>query len=128
MEGAESQLIKFPVLSPDLNTIRRTASFLLQPDGVLKGTVTEKRFGDLSENRRSLYTSGDLKEQTQYLDRVLGQDFTTFTVSDFKVQNAESLNKDLTTSYTVTAERFGRPMGPLMMIRPQSTWQRTPRS
>ncbi|WP_433972778.1 DUF3857 domain-containing transglutaminase family protein [Tunturiibacter lichenicola] len=119
MEGADSQLIKFPVLSPDLNTIRRTASFQLQPDGVLKGTVTERRFGDLSEDRRSLYTSGDLKEQTQYLDRVLGQDFTTFTVSDFKVQNAESLNKDLTTSYTVTAERFGKPMGPLMMIRPR---------
>jgi hypothetical protein len=119
MEGPDSQLIKFPVLSPDLNTIRRTASFQLQPDGSLKGTVTEKRFGDLSENRRSLYTSGDAKEQTQYLDRVLGQDFTTFTVSDFKVQNAESLNKDLTTSYTVTADRFGKPMGPLMMIRPR---------
>jgi len=119
MEGSDSQLIKFPVLSPDLNTIRRTASFQLQPDGSLKGTVTEKRFGDLSENRRSLYTSGDVKEQTQYLDRVLGQDFTTFTVSDFKVQNAESLNKDLTTSYTVTADRFGKPMGPLLMIRPR---------
>jgi Domain of Unknown Function with PDB structure (DUF3857)/Transglutaminase-like superfamily len=119
MEGSDSQLIKFPVLSPDLNTIRRTASFQLQPDGSLKGTVTEKRFGDLSENRRSLYTSGNVKEQTQYLDRVLGQDFTTFTVSDFKVQNAESLNKNLTTSYTVTADRFGKPMGPLLMIRPR---------
>jgi hypothetical protein len=60
-----------------------------------------------------------VKEQTQYLDHVLGQDFTSFTVSDFKVQNAESLNKDLTTSYTVTADRFGKPMGPLMMIRPR---------
>ncbi len=119
MEGPESQLIKFPILPPDLNTIRRTASFQLQPDGSLKGTVTEKRFGDLSEKRRSLYTTGDVKEQTQYLDRLLGQDFTTFTVSDFKVQNAESLNKDLTTSYTVTADRFGKSMGPLMMIRPR---------
>ena len=63
--------------------------------------------------------SGDAKEQTEYLDRVLGQDFTTFTVSDFKVQNAESLNKDLTTSYSFTADRFGKSMGPLLMVRPR---------
>ena len=119
VDGNDSQLIQFPVLPPDLNTIRRTASFQLQPDGSLKGTVTEKRFGDLSENRRDLYTTGDAKEQTQFLDRVLGQDFTTFTVSDFKVQNAEALNKDLTTSYSLTADRFGKPMGPLLMVRPR---------
>jgi hypothetical protein len=119
VEGNDSQVIQFPVLPPDLNTIRRTASFQLQPDGSLKGTVTEKRFGDLSEWRRDLYISHDAKEQTQFLDRVLGQDFTSFTVSDFKVQNAESLNKDLTTSYSLTADRFGKPMGPLLMIRPR---------
>jgi hypothetical protein len=119
VDGNDSQLIQFPVLPPDLNTIRRSASFQLQPDGSLRGTVTEKRFGDLSEHRRDLYTTGDAKEQTQYLDRLLGEDFTTFTVSDFKVQNAESLNKDLTTSYSLTADRFGKSMGPLLMIRPR---------
>jgi hypothetical protein len=35
------------------------------------------------------------------------------------VQNAESLNKDLTTSYSLIADRFGKPMGPLLMIRPR---------
>jgi hypothetical protein len=119
IEPGNSQLIQFPVLPPDLNTIRRTATFQLQPDGTLKGTVTEKRFGDLSENRRSLYTKGDAKEQTQFLDRALGQDFTSFTVSDFKVENAEALNKDLTTSYALAANRFGKSMGPLLMIRPR---------
>ena len=119
LEGSDSQIIQFPVLSPDLNTIRRTATFQLQPDGSLKGTVTEKRFGDLSEDRRSLYTMGDAKEQTKFLDLLLSQDFSTFTVSDFKVQNAEALNKDLTTTYSLTAERFGKPMGPLLMVRPR---------
>jgi hypothetical protein len=119
MEGPDSQVIQFPVLSPDLNTIRRTASFQLQPDGSLKGTVKEKRFGDLSEDNRYLYTMGDVKQQTQYRDKVLGQDFTSFTVSDFKVQNAESLNKDLTTSYSISADRFGKPTGPLLMVRPR---------
>ncbi len=119
MEGPDSQIIQFPVLPPDLNTIRRTASFQLQPDGSLKGTVTEKRFGDVSEDHRYLYTMGDARQQTQYLDRSLGQDFTSFTVTDFKVQNAEALNKDLTTSYSFTADRFAKSMGPLLMVRPR---------
>jgi hypothetical protein len=119
MEGHDSQVIQFPVLSPELNTIRRTASFQLQPDGDLEGTVTEKRFGDVSENRRSLYTTGDAKQQSDYLDRLLGQDFTSFAVSGFKVQNAEALNKDLTTSYSVTANHYGKMMGPRLMVRPR---------
>src|ERR1019366_5367294 len=44
MEGADTQVIQLPVLDPSLNTIRRIASFKLDADGVLKGTVTEKRF------------------------------------------------------------------------------------
>ncbi|HEX4575767.1 MAG TPA: DUF3857 and transglutaminase domain-containing protein [Edaphobacter sp.] len=119
VEGPDSQVIQFPVLPPEFNTIRRTASFKLQPDGSLHGTITEKRFGDLSEGRRKVYTMDDAKEQTQFLDRVLAQDFTTFSVSDFKVQNAEALNKDLTTSYSLTADRFAKSMGPLLMIRPR---------
>jgi hypothetical protein len=119
MEGPDSQVIQFPVLPPDLNTIRRVASFQLQPDGSLKGTVTERRFGDLSENDRFLYTFADAKQQTEYRDHVLGEDFTTFTVSDFKVQNVEALNKDLTTSYSLTADRFGKSTGSLLMIRPR---------
>lgn len=119
MEGPDSQIVQFPVLAPDLNTIHRTAAFKLQADGSLQGVVTEKRFGDVSENRRKLYTMGDAKEQTQFLDRVLGQDFTAFSVADFKVQNAEALNKDLTTSYSLTADHFAKSMGPLLMVRPR---------
>jgi hypothetical protein len=119
LEGPDSQIVRFPVLSPELNTVRRSASFQLQADGSLKGAITEKRFGDLSEGRRDLYSSRDVKEQTEYLDHLLGQDFTTFTVSDFKVENVSSLNKDLTTSYSLTADGFGKSMGPLLMVRPR---------
>jgi hypothetical protein len=119
LEGADSQVVQLPILAPELNTIRRTASFHLLADGSLKGTVTEKRFGDVSEGSRSLYTMGDANEQREYLDHVLGQDFTTFQVSDVKVENAEALNKDLTTSYTLAADRFGKTMGSLLMVRPR---------
>ena len=119
MEGSESQVIALPLLSPELNTIRRTASLKLDSDGTLHGNITEKRFGDVSERRRTLYTHGDAKEQNEYFDHVLEQDFPTFKVSDLKVENAEALNKDLTTSYTLNVDRYGRSMGPLLMVRPR---------
>ena len=56
VEGEKSQIVRLPILPPELNSIHRTGSFQLQPDGSLKGMVTEKRFGDISESRRRLYT------------------------------------------------------------------------
>ena len=119
VEGSDSQIVELPVLAPELNTIRRTATLQLQADGSLKGTVIERRFGDVSDNRRSLYTTGTLKEQGEYLDGVLKQDFTMFGVSDVKVENANDLNKDLITSYTLNADRYAKGMGSMLMVRPR---------
>lgn len=119
LEGAQSQIIALPVLAPEFNTVQRTASFQLQPDGSLKGTVTEKRYGDISESRRRIYTMEDAKQQSDFLDNVLNQDFTTFRVSGFEVENAGALNKDLTTSYSLSADRFAKVMGTLLLVRPR---------
>ena len=119
IEGTDSELVQFPVLSPELNTIRRSATFALQPDGSLQGNITEQRFGDSSEHVRALYLQGDAKQQESYIDRRLSQDFTSFNVSGFKIENVASLNKPVTTTFTLSAERYGRTMGSLLMVRPR---------
>ncbi len=119
VEGKDSQIIAFPVLSPALNTIRRSANFQLQPDGSLKGSIVEKRFGDVSERRRSMYKSANAKEQQEFLDHQLQGDFANFTVSGVKVENVEALNKELTTSYSLNANSYAKKMGPLLMVRPR---------
>jgi len=118
-EGDESQVIQFPLLSPTLNTIHREASFQLAEDGVLQGSVTERRFGDLSERRRYLYSTADAKERQEYLDHTLQRDFTTVSMSDVKVENVDAFNKELTTSFHLNAERYGSKMGSLLMVRPR---------
>jgi len=119
MEGKDTEIVEMPLLSPELNTVKRSAKFQLDAEGSLKGAIIEKRFGDLSENTRDLYTSGDAKEQKTALNRRLSQDFASFDISDFKIENVESLNKDLTTTFSLSADRFGRAMGPLLMVRPR---------
>lgn len=119
MEGAHSQVIQLPVLSPELNTVKRTASFQLEADGTLKGTVTEKRFGDLAERRRRIFTHDTAREQQQYMDRAAAQDLAAASLTDLKVENAEALNKDLTTSYAVSAIHYASVTGSLLMVRPR---------
>ncbi len=119
VEGSQSQIVALPVMDPTLNTIRRSARFTLDADGSLKGTVTEKRFGDLSERRRDLYLGGDDKQQREFLDHVLGLDFLRFSVADVRVEDAASLTKDLTMRYALAVDGFAKSMGPLLMVRPR---------
>ena len=119
VEGVDSQLIQLPTLIPILNTIHRTAAFRLDADGVLKGAVTEKRFGDLSEYRREIYAKGDDKEKREFLDHVLDRDFTAFSATDVRVENIDALNKDFTLSYALSVDHYAKAMGLLLMFRPR---------
>ncbi len=119
VEGKGSEIVQIPVLDSDLNTIQRSATFQLEPGGSLKGAIVEKRFGDVSERTRYLYAYGDQKQREAYLDNRLKRDFTSFSVSDLKVEDVAALNKAVTTSFTLSAERFGRTTGPLLMVRPR---------
>lgn len=119
MEGVASQVIQLPVLSPDLNRVQRSGTFVLAADGTLKGNVTEKRFGDLAEHRRDVFTHRDAKHQQEFLDKSLAADFTSASLTGLEVSNAKSLNQDLTLQYRVEAGRFASSAGPLLMVRPR---------
>ena len=119
MAGDQSQIVALPVLSPELNAIHRSAKFRLMPDGSLEGKVMEKRYGDSASLRRYMYDSSDTGHQEQFLNRVLRQDFATFSVTDFKQDNLDALHEDLTTTYGLAAQHFARSTGALLLLRPR---------
>jgi hypothetical protein len=119
LEDANSQVIQLPVMDPKLNTIRRTAAFQLATDGTLKGSVTDKRFGDLAERRRYVFAHDDAKKQQEYMDHVLAGDLSSASMSGLKVLNVDALNQDLTTSFDLEASHFATSTGPLLMVRPR---------
>lgn len=119
VEPNGGEVIEIPVLNPELNTIRRTGTLQLAEDGTLKGSVVEKRFGDESDNTRYLYAYGDAKQQSNYLDKRLGSDLKSFTVSDVKVDNLTALNKDVVQSFNLSADNYSSKMGGLLMVRPR---------
>ena len=118
LEGANSQVIQLPVLDPDLNRLERAGTFKVMPDGTLKGSIDEKRFGDLAMTDRDI-AKLDAEKQQKYLDHSLEEDFVSFHLSDMKMENADTLSKDLTLTYQLQAEHFASQTGPLLMIRPR---------
>lgn len=119
IEGDDSQIVELPIMSPDLNTVDRKASFELAADGSLKGDVIEKRRGDLAEEMRYVFTHRDSKEQQEYLDRTVDRDLMSASLTNLKVENLEALNKDATASFDVQATHFATATGPLLMVRPR---------
>jgi hypothetical protein len=119
VEGAQSQLIQIPVMSPELNTLKRKAVFQLGADGSLKGTVEDLRFGDIADRRRRVYEHDDTKKRDEYLDRAAGRDLMAVSLSDVKVENLAALDKDLKTDYSVQASHYASATGPLLMVRPR---------
>lgn len=119
VEGKNSELVQIPVVDPEFNTIRRTASFTLAPDGTLKGQVTDRRFGDIASNRRQAVTHNEGAKQQQYMDRTVAHDFAAASLTELKFENVDALDKDLTTSFQLTATHFATTTGPLLMVRPR---------
>lgn len=119
IEGPASQVFQIPVLSPDLNTIHRSGMLTLNPDGSLKGNVTEQYFGSLAEDDRMELKELDSSKQQELIDRTVSRDLMAASLSNLKIQNVAALDKDLTTSFNVTADHYASSVGPLLMIRPR---------
>ncbi len=119
IEGPASQIIQIPVLSPDLNTIHRSGTLTLNADGSLKGNVTEQYFGSLAEDDRMELKELDSSKQQELIDRTVSRDLMAASLSNLKIQNVAALDKDLTTSFNVTADHYASSVGPLLMIRPR---------
>jgi hypothetical protein len=119
LEGSDSEIVRLPVMDPDLNHVKRTARFQLSADGTLSGTVVDERYGDFAARRRELFTHEDAKKQQEFMDNVLGRDLASATMTGLKVENVDALNKDLTTEFALQATHFASAAGPLLMVRPR---------
>ncbi len=118
-EGPDSQVLQIPVLSPDLNTVRRSATLTLAADGSLKGSAAESWLGDIASEPRHYLKEVDLEKRQKAFDHLIGEDLMAASLTGLKIQNLAALDKDLSTSFDLSAEHFASSVGPLLMLRPR---------
>ncbi|HXP09946.1 MAG TPA: transglutaminase family protein, partial [Acidobacteriaceae bacterium] len=117
--GNDSQVIQLPMLSPDAAVLDRKASFALNEDGALKGTVTETRSGEAALRYRRLYNEEGEKEQHEEIEKRLQRDFSSFTVEGNNGKVVPEMGKSVVLQYSLTAGAYAQPAGDLLLIRPR---------
>jgi hypothetical protein len=117
--GKDSQVIQLPTLAPDASVLDRAAAFNLDPDGTLKGKVTETRSGETANEYRYLYNAQGEKQQREYIDHRLQHDFSSFTLDSSAARNTRDMSKSVVVDFAFTAPRYAKPAGDLLLLRPR---------
>ena len=117
--GNDSQVIQLPTLPPEADTLERAASFALNEDGTLQGSVTETRSGEAASGYRRLYTEESENSQHEAMERRLQADLTRFTVESSSAQNVREMSKSVVLQYSFTANGYAQPSGDLLLLRPR---------
>ncbi len=115
------ELIHLPLLRPEANELRRTATLKLQPDGTLSGEVREARSGEGASFGREAFSSGekDGTELVKFLDSQLKRSLSGFTVEKSSIENLAALDKDLIIQYNFSAQKYAKTAGDLLILRPR---------
>jgi hypothetical protein len=117
--GKDSQIIQLPILAPDASTMDRAAAFHLDADGTLQGKVTETRSGETASHYRYLYNAESDKEQREFMERRLQRDLASFTLDSASAQNTHDMSKSVVVNFSLTANRYAKPAGDLLLVRPR---------
>jgi transglutaminase-like putative cysteine protease len=119
VNGANSQVIELPVVSPDADVTERIAKFELNADGTLEGSVTEERVGASSGGERHYFASNADKERREYVERRLRQDFSAFQLTTESAENVQNLEEKFVLKYQISAPAYAKTAGNLLLVRPR---------
>jgi hypothetical protein len=117
--GADSQVLQMPVLSPEAAGRIRKGSFTLMPDGSLAGDVSETFIGDDAKAERMFIKESDSKDIHDTLEHGLGGDLTNLTFKGYEFAQVEDLTKPLKLDLHVSDANYAHTAGPLLLLRPR---------
>ena len=114
------ELLQLPKLPPATNGIRRTAKLVLNDAGTLSGDVIDQRVGDrAAEQREFLRTVSNDKEKVKFIESLLSHSLGTYYLTKASVSNPSDPSQPFTYQYSFVAERYARPAGELLLVRPR---------
>jgi hypothetical protein len=117
--GAGSQVLQMPVLSPDAAGLIRKGSFTLAPDGSLTGDVTETFTGDDAKSERSFLKDSDSKAIHDTLEHGLDTDLTSLTFKGYEFAQTEDLTKPVKLDLHIGSSNYAHTAGSLLLLRPR---------
>lgn len=117
-EGGE--LIELPRLVAASNGIRRTAKFVLTPDGTLTGDIQEKRLGDRAAGQRyALRAVRTNQDRIKPIEDLLNGSLSNYRITHAAVDNLQDTGQPFGYDYSVVVVRYAKIAGNLLLVRPR---------
>jgi hypothetical protein len=117
-EGGE--LYHLPILATSLNGVTRTASMTLDANGNLTGSFHESRVGDMAAlGRASIKFATKDADRVKVIEGLLSQSLANFSVTHATMSNLQDTNQPFDLNYSIVAQRYAKPAGDLLLVRPR---------
>jgi len=117
--GADSQVLRMPVLPPESAGLTRSGSFKLSADGVLAGDVADVFSGGNAAHERAFLKEHDAKEVRNSLEESLSAELPGLNFKGYEFHDSGDLDKPVGLDLHVSASGYAHPAGPLLLFRPR---------
>jgi Domain of Unknown Function with PDB structure (DUF3857)/Transglutaminase-like superfamily len=120
------ELLQLPQLSPETSGVRRSGKLALSANGTLSGEVQELRFGDHGAYQRFvLRTTTQDKDRIKPIETSLAHSLASFQITKASIANLHAQDQPFVYNYSFTAERYAKPAGNLLIVRPRVIGQKS---
>ena len=125
-EGVESLILhrkqpffqKTPSSGPERSRIHRKASFKLQEDGSLEGTVEMVFHGHTGLSSKSLYDALTPEEQEKVFAERVQERLKSAEVTDVEILNANAIRDPFTVRYKIRVPGYAQGVGRRLLLQP----------
>jgi predicted transglutaminase-like cysteine proteinase len=114
------ELVELPRQPSAMNSIRRTATLTLDPNGNIKGDVEEVRLGDRAWRERwALRTVTSDKDRIKPIENILAGSLSNFGILKASVVNLSQFDQPFGYRYSFQAASYAKNAGGMLLVRPR---------
>jgi hypothetical protein len=117
--GADSQVLRMPVLTPESGGLNRKGSFALASDGSLAGDIDDVFSGVDAARERSMLKEEDTKEVHNGLEESLSAELPGLNFKGYEFHDSGDLDKPVGLDLHVSATSYAHSAGTLLLLRPR---------
>jgi hypothetical protein len=113
------ELVRLPLIRPEISGNENAGKFALGTDGILSGEVVQKLTGESASRLRGSLVEYDGKDRSKFLEIVASSSLKQASVDAPEFENLKAIDKDLIIKYKLKMSGYAQHAGTLLLVRPR---------
>jgi hypothetical protein len=113
------ELVRLPLIRPEISGNEYAGKFALGIDGILSGDVVEKLTGESASRLRGSLAEYDGKDRSKFLEIVANSSLKQASVEAPEFENLKAIDKELIIKYKLKMSGYAQHAGALLLVRPR---------